>query len=440
MASLGKQISHAWNAFSDAFRGRRSDSSAGLYSGWSGQPPGRQRFRVGSERTILASIYVRIAIDFATIDLRHARIGENGEFLEDIHTNLHNCLSLDPNLDQSARALKQDLAMTMCERGYLAVVPIDTTIDPNHGSFDILSIRVGHIVSWEPSAVWVSLYNEDTGTRQDILVPKKSCAIIENPFYDVMNEHNSTLQRLLRKLALLDAIDDQIGSNKLDMIIQLPYVIKSDARRQQAERRSKDVEDQLSGSKYGIAYIDGTERITQLNRPVENTLVGQVADLKKQVYEELGMTPEVLAGTADEQTQLNYFNSTIEPIATAVTEEFTRKFLTKTARTQKQRVVATRNPFKFVPINNIAEIADKFTRNEIMTSNEIRAVIGMYPSKDPKADELRNSNIAAAKQQLPGEENAEVKAEFVPLPKKRPKEIEAKPEEKRPEKDSQNGT
>lgn len=418
MASFGERISHAWNAFTDAFS--KPHTSSGLYSGWSGQPPGRTRMRIGNERTILASIFVRIAIDFASIDFRHARVGDNVEFLEVIPSKLQDCLTLDPNLDQSARAFKQDLAMTLCERGFLAVVPVETSLNPSQGSFDITNMRVGHIVTWEPDRIWVSLYNEKKGYREDIPVFKKNCAIIENPFYDVMNEANSTLRRLIRKLNLLDAIDEQIGSNKLDLIIQLPYVIKSDTRRSQAEKRRQAIEDQLAGSKYGIAYTDGTERITQLNRPVENTLVTQVENLKKQVYEELGMTPEVLSGSADEQVQLNYFNSTIEPIATTVVEEFTRKFLSKTARTQKQRIVAARNPFKFVPINNIAEIADKFTRNEIMSSNEVRAVIGMYPSRDPKADELRNSNIAEAKQ--PGGQE------------------KVTPEEKLPEKENQNGT
>lgn len=432
MASIGKRISHAWNAFNEAFK--KPFSSAGLYSGWSGQSPSRTRFRAGSERTILASIFVRIAIDFASLDFKHARVGENNEFLEVIPSKLHEALSLDPNLDQSARALKQDLAMTLMERGYLAVVPTDTNLNPQQGSFDILKMRVGHITSWEPDRVWVSLYNEKKGLREDIPVYKETVAIIENPFYDVMNEPNSTLQRLIRKLHLMDAIDDQIGSNKLDMIIQLPYVVKTQTRANQAEARRKALEDQLTGSKYGIGYIDGTERITQLNRPIENTLVKQVEDLKKQVYEELGMTPEVLAGSADEQVMLNYFNGTIEPIATAVTEEFTRKFLTKTARTQKQRVLATRNPFKFVPINNVAEIADKFTRNEILSSNEVRAVIGMYPSKDPKADELRNSNIAQAKQDVV-EKDAKIEPE-----QETPRKEKVKPEEEPEEKDSQNGT
>lgn len=430
MASFGERLSHAWNAFTDSFTGKNRPTGAGLYSGWTGQAPSRSRLRIGSERTILASIFVRMSVDFASIDLKHARVGDNNEFLETIGSKLNDCLTLNPNLDQSARAFKQDLAMTLFQQGYLAVVPIETTLNPEQGSFDISNMRVGHVVSWEPDRVWVSVYNEKKGLREEISVAKSTTAIIENPFYDVMNEHNSTLQRLIRKLNLLDAIDEQIGANKLDLIIQLPYVVKSETRKSQAEKRRIDLEEQLAGSKYGVGYIDGTERITQLNRPVENTLVKQVEDLKKQVYEELGMTPEVLAGSADEQTLLNYFNGTIEPIATAVTEEFTRKFLTKTARTQKQRIIATRNPFKFVPINNIAEIADKFTRNEIMSSNEVRAVIGMYPSKDPKADELRNSNIAAAKQDVP----------------ETPKEDEIadkkgkKPEDKPPEKDSQNGT
>ena len=408
---LVKRLQHGWNAFQDAFSRKYSESQ---YSGWSTSNPGRQRLRVRNERTILASIFTRMAIDFASIDFTHALVGENEEFIDILDTNLNDCLRLNPNLDQTARAFKQDMALTLFERGHIAVVPVDTKLNPKHNTLDILSLRVGHVVTWEPEEVWVSLYNEKTGDRQDIKVPKKICAIIENPFYDVMNEPNSTMQRLIRKLALLDAIDEQIGSNKLDLIIQLPYVVKSETRRNQAEKRRKDLEDQLSGSKFGIGYTDGTERITQLNRPVENTLVKQVEDLKQQVYQELGMTPEVLAGNADEQTLLNYFNSTIEPIATTITEEFTRKFLSKTARSQKKRIVATRNPFKFVPINNIAEIADKFTRNEIVSSNEIRAIIGMRPSKDPKADELVNSNIAQAKEEILKKPEPEEKPEKVP--------------------------
>lgn len=427
MVSLGQRVSNIWNAFTA--QREKPYTGAGLYSGWSGMPPGRQRIRVGSERTILASIFVRMSVDLASIDFRHVKVGENGEFLSVVDSTLNDCLTLDPNLDQSARALKQDLGMTLFERGYLAVVPVVTIGDPTQGTYDILNLRVGHIVTWEPDKVWVSLYDERSGQRVDIPVEKKHCAIIENPFYDVMNEYNSTLQRLIRKLNLLDAIDEQIGSNKLDLIIQLPYVVKTDGRRKQAENRRKDLEDQLSGSKYGIAYTDGTERITQLNRPVENNLVSQVAELKKQVYEELGMTPEVLSGSANEQVLLNYFNGTIEPIATSITEEFTRKFLTKTARSQKNRVFAIRSPFKYVPINNIAEIADKFTRNEIMSSNEIRAIIGMQPSTDPKANELRNSNIAQAKQEV-----------VEPEKKTEPSQKETSPEDEPPEEDSQNGT
>lgn len=422
---FGKRLSHAWNAFQDAFSKKYSASQ---YSGWSHTNPGRQRLRVRTERTILASIFVRMSIDFASVDFQHALVGENEEFLKRVDSHLNDCLRLNPNLDQSARALKQDMAMTLFERGVIAIVPVRTTHDPNKvGSYDIQSLRVGHIVSWEPDAVWVSLYNEERGERQEIRVEKKVCAIVENPFYDVMNEHNSTLQRLIRKLALLDSIDEQIGASKLDLIIQLPYVVRSPARKDQAERRRKELEDQLTGSKYGIGYTDGTERITQLNRPVENSLVKQVEDLKQQVYEELGMTPEVLSGNADEQTLLNYFNSTIEPIATAVSEEFTRKFLTKTARSQNKRVLTTRNPFKFVPINNIADIADKFTRNEILSSNEIRGIIGMHPSSDPKADELVNSNIAQAKE------------EEVEKPEPEDESSES-PEEEPEDEDNQNGT
>ena len=421
--SIGTRLAHAWNAFQDAFSQRVNNQQ---YSGWAGHNPGRQRLRVRNERTILASIFVRIAMDIAAITFRHARVGENGQFQETIHSKLNDVLSLDPNLDQSARAFKQDLVMTLFEQGSIAVVPVETTLNPNTGSFDVKNLRVGRITSWEPDRVWVSLYNEQTGQREDIPVFKASTAIIENPYYDVMHEYNSTLQRLIRKLGLMDAIDEQIGSSKLDMIIQLPYVVKSETRQNQAESRRKALEDQLTGSKYGIGYIDGTERITQLNRPVENTLVAQTENLKKQVYEELGMTPEVIAGSADEQVMLNYFNATIEPIVEAITEELTRKFLTKTARTQGQQIVATRDPFKFVPIQNLVDIADKFTRNEILSPNEVRSIIGMYPSVDPKADELRNRNIAQAK-----EEEGETEE---------PVEADVKPDEEPEDEDNQNGS
>lgn len=422
-SSIGTRLAHAWNAFQNAFSQRQNNS---LYSGMASGHPGRQRIRVRNERTILASIFVRIAMDVAGIKFRHARVGENDEFQSVINSRLNDCLSLDSNLDQSARALKQDLVMTLFEHGSIAIVPVDTTINPQTSSFDILSLRVGRIITWEPDRVWVALYNEKTGQREDIPVYKTSTAIIENPFYDVMNEYNSTLKRLIRKLALMDAIDEEIGSSKLDLIIQLPYVVKSETRRDQAESRRKSLEDQLSGSKYGIGYLDGTERITQLNRPVENTLVGQTEALKKQVYEELGMTPEVIAGNADEQVMLNYFNSTIEPIAEAITEELTRKFLTRTARTQGQRIIATRDPFKFVPIQNLADIADKFTRNEILSPNEVRSIIGMYPSPDPKADELRNRNIAEAKEE--------------PEQAEEPTEEDVKPDEVPEDEDNQNGS
>ena len=394
--SIGKRLIHGWNAFQEAFS-RRNKSS--YYTGWSGANPGRQRLRVQSERQSLAAIFTRMAIDFASIELRHCTIGSNREYLEDVESYLNDALTLDTNLDQSARAFKQDLAMTLFERGHAVVVPVDTTLNPSLGSFDTKSLRVGWVVSWEAKSVWVSLYNEAKGQREEINLEKAFVAIIENPFYDVMNEPNSTLQRLTRKLHLLDVIDEQIGSGKLDLIIQLPYIIKNQAKQEQADKRRQSIEEQLKGSQYGIAYTDATERITQLNRPVENNLLAQVEWLTNKVYEELGTSVEILSGTADEQTLLNYFNRTIEPLSTAVTEEFSRKFLTRNARTRGQRIKAIRDPFKLVPVNNIAEIADKFTRNEIFTSNEMRGFIGVPPSKDPKADELRNANIAAPKEE-----------------------------------------
>ena len=395
--TLRSRITNAVNAFRDGSDGeyknvRLSDTELvdSLFSGRSSSP-----VRWGGERTTLASINNRIALDCAMIDMRHARIGRNDEFLEVIPSGLHECMTLNANLDQTALAFKMDLFSSLLEVGHAAVVPVDTTLAPEQGSYDILSMRVGRVVRWYAGHVTVDLYNQKTGRHQEITIDKNQVALIENPFYAVMNEPNSTLKRLQRKIYLLDAIDEQLGAGKLDLIIQLPYVVKSDARKEQAEKRRKDIETQLTGAKYGIAYTDGTEKITQLNRPAENNLLKQIEYLEGKLYAELGLTKEIMDGTADAKAMLNYFNRTTAPILRAVTDEFTRKFLTKTARTQRQAVKAMRDPFAMVPLDNIAELVDKFTRNEIATSNEMRGVIGWYPSDDPKADELRNSNLSA---------------------------------------------
>ena len=347
-------------------------------------------------------MYNRIALDVAALNVQHIRLDENGRFLSVIQDGLNTCLTVEANIDQTARAFIQDIVVSMLDEGCVAIVPVDTTYDPSvTGSYDIQTMRVGKILDWYPQHVRVRLYNERTGTKENILVPKSTVAIIENPLYAVVNEPNSTMQRLIRKLNLLDVIDEQSGSGKLDLIIQLPYVIKTEARRQQAENRRKDIEAQLSGTKYGIAYADGTERITQLNRSVNNNLMSQIEYLTSMLYSQLGITQSILDGTADEKTMLNYNNRTIEPIISAIVDEMKRKFLTKTARSQSQSISFFRDPFKLVPVNDIAEIADKFTRNEIMTSNEIRQVIGMKPSDDPRADELRNKNLSAPSESEP---------------------------------------
>jgi hypothetical protein len=352
------------------------------------------RLTLSNERSIISSIYTRLSIDVAAVDIRHVRLDENDRYVEDIDSGLNNCLKVEANLDQAARAFRQDIAMTLFDKGVAALVPVDTTLNPNlTGGYDILTMRVGEIVAWMPSKVRVSVYNEATGRREEINLDKKMVAIVENPLYSVMNEPNSTLQRLIRKLNLLDAVDEQSSSGKLDMIIQLPYVIKSEARRQQAEQRRADIEFQLKSSKYGIAYTDGTEKITQLNRPVENNLLKQVEYLMAMLYGQLGLTEEVMNGTANEAAMLNYINRTIEPVLGAISEAMKRSFLTKTARSQKQSIEYFRDPFKLVPMSDLAEMADKFTRNEIVTSNEFRGFIGMKPSADPKADQLVNSNM-----------------------------------------------
>lgn len=388
--SFGSRLKHAWNAFTGNIQMNYRD--LGMSYPYRADRPRMSR---GNERSIVTSVYNRIALDVAALNVQHVRLDENGRFLSVIDDGLNNCLTLEANVDQTARSFIQDVVISMFDEGSVAIVPVDTTTDPNvSGSYDIQSLRVGQILDWYPQYIRTRVYNEQTGRKEDIVVPKSAVAIIENPLYAVINEPNSTMQRLIRKLNLLDVIDEQSGSGKLDLIIQLPYVIKTEARRQQAENRRKDIESQLSGSKYGIAYTDGTEHITQLNRSVNNNLMSQIEYLTSMLYSQLGITQSILDGTADEKTMLNYSNRTIEPIISAIVDEMKRKFLTKTARSQRQSISFFRDPLKLVPVNEIAEIADKFTRNEIMTSNEIRQVVGMKPSDDPRADELRNKNLS----------------------------------------------
>lgn len=389
--SFGSRLKHAWNAF--AGNVQMDYRNLGISYAYRADRP---RLSRGNERSIITSVYNRIALDVASLKIQHVRLDESERFISVIKDGLNSCLTIEANIDQTSRAFIQDVVISMFDEGSVAIVPVDTTTDPNiSGSYDIQTMRVGQILDWYPQYVRVRVYNERTGKKEEVVVPKSTVAIVENPLYAVINEPNSTMQRLIRKLNLLDVIDEQSGSGKLDLIIQLPYVIKTEARRQQAENRRKDIESQLSGSKYGIAYTDGTERITQLNRPVNNNLMSQIEYLTSMLYSQLGITQSILDGTADEKTMLNYYNRTIEPIVSAIVDEMKRKFLTKTARSQLQSISFFRDPFKLVPVNDIAEIADKFTRNEIMTSNEIRQVIGMKPSEDPRADELRNKNLSA---------------------------------------------
>lgn len=400
---LGNKLAHAWNAFQGGDQENFSRSVGEVTYG--SQSPSRMRLNISNERSIVAAIYMRLAVDFASIPIRHVKLDDNDRYKEEVKSGLNNCMRVEANIDQGARAFRQDIAMTLFESGTIAIVPVDTTLSPlETGGYDIVTMRVGTIVRWMPRHVKVRVYNDQTGRHEEITLEKKYVAVVENPFYSVMNEANSTLQRLIRKLNLLDAVDEQAGSGKLDLIIQLPYVIKSDARRAQAEKRREDIEFQLKGSKYGIAYTDGTEKITQLNRPAENNLMAQIEYLVEMLYGQLGITPEIMNGTADEKTMLNYLNRTIEPLLDAVTEAMKRTFLTKTARTQGHDIAYYRDPFKLVPIANIAEIADKFTRNEILTSNEIRSSIGFKPSTESKADELRNSNMPAPSEPAPTED------------------------------------
>lgn len=389
--NIGSRIKRAWNAFLN-----RSPTYTRQYVGSSySYRPDRPRLSRGNDRSIITSVYNRIAIDVSSIDIKHCQLDEENRYLEDIDSGLNTCLNLEANIDQTGRSFMQDVIMSMFNEGCVAIVPVDTSADPNlSNSYDIFSLRTGKIVDWYPSHVKIKLYNDRTGNKEELIFSKRNVAIIENPFYAIMNEPNSTMQRLIRKLSLLDVTDEQTASGKLDLIIQLPYVIKTDARRKQAEDRRKDIETQLAGSKYGIAYTDGTEKITQLNRSVENNLLSQIESLTNQLFSQLGITQSILDGTADEQTMLNYYNRTIEPIVYAIIDEMKRKFITKTARTQGKSIMAFRDPFKLVPLNNIADVADKFTRNEILSSNEVRQIIGRKPSNDPKADQLINSNIS----------------------------------------------
>ena len=389
--SFLSRLKHAWNAFTNNKdpTPKYQDIGASYY-----YRPDRQRFTGGNERTIVTSVYNRIALDAAAVEIKHVRLDENGRYLETIDSGINRCLNEEANIDQTGRAFIQDVVMSMLDEGCVAIVPVDTTFNPNiTNSYDVQSMRVGKILQWYPNHIQVRVYNEKTGNKEDIIVPKNMVGIIENPLYAVINEPNSTMQRLIRKLSLLDAVDEQSGSGKLDLIIQLPYTIKTEARRQQAEARRKEIEVQLTNSKYGIAYTDGTERITQLNRPIENNLMKQIEYLTSMLYSQLGITQSILDGTADEKTMLNYYSRSIEPIISAIVDELKRKFLTRTARSQLQSFLFFRDPFKLVPITEIATIADTFTRNEILSSNEVRQLIGIKPSSDPKADQLRNSNL-----------------------------------------------
>lgn len=395
--TIRSRIKNAWNAFKsrDPTEDFRGYGFGGSYK------PDRPRLKRGNEKTIVTSVYNRIALDVSAIHIQHVRIDDNKRYLEDINSELNRCLTLESNIDQTSRAFFQDVILSMMDEGCVAIIPTDTTANPlKTGSYDILSLRTGSILEWFPNHVRVRAYNERTGHKEDVTLRKDTVAIIENPFYAVINEQNSTMQRLVRKLNLLDVVDEQSSSGKLDLIIQLPYTIKTPARKKMADDRKADIEAQLTGSKFGIAYTDATEKIVQLNRPIENNLMGQIEFLTNLLFSQLGITQSILDGTADEKTMLNYYNRTIEPLVSAIVDEMKRKFLTRTAMSQFQTIMYFRDPFKLVPVSEISEIADKFTRNEIMTSNEIRQVIGMRPSKDPKADELRNKNLSQAKEDI----------------------------------------
>lgn len=406
--SFTDRLKHAWDAFSakDTSPQHQSTSSyeygSGYYlSGGSAYRTDRQRLHLSTERSMIASLYNKIAIDVAAIPIKHAKVDSDGQYKETIDSGLENCLSIEANIDQTGRELIFDAVLSMFDEGCVAIVPVETSVNVvTHGSYDILELRTGKITQWYPDRVKVSVYNERIGDKQEIVLPKSKVAIVENPFYSVMNEQNSTLKRLIRKLALLDITDERNSSTKLDLIFKLPYTIKTPAGKKRAQDRREAIQDQLVNDPYGIAYIDATENVTQLNRPIENKLLDQINNLTKTLYSQLGITEEVFNGTADEQTTLNYYNSTIEPILSALTDEMKRKFLTKTARSQGQSIIYIRNPFKLVPVNNIADIADKFTRNEIFAPNDIRSIMGYKPVDDPRASELRNRNLNASEQQL----------------------------------------
>lgn len=407
--SFGSRLKRAWNIFfnKDPTSEYRSNVGPGYY-----YRPDRPRFSVGNERSIITAILNRIAMDVASIDIRHVRLDENERYLKDIPSYLNDCLTLEANLDQTARAFRQDVVMSMLDEGCVAIVPVDTTENPKKGTFDVLSMRTGKIVQWYPEHVKVQVYRESTGRKEEVLLSKREVAIVENPLFAVMNERNSTLQRLIRKLNLLDAVDEQSSSGKLDLIIQLPYVVKTEARRKQAEERRKDIENQLAGSKYGIAYTDGTEHVTQLNRPIENNLMKQIEYLTSMLFSQLGFTQGILDGSADENTMLNYTNRTVEPIVASIVDAMKVRFLTKTARTQRQSIEYFIDPFRLVPVSQLAEIADKFTRNAIMTSNEFRQILGMKPSDDPDADKLRNKNLNPSAQDVENQETEEITEEI----------------------------
>ncbi|MCF8018188.1 MAG: phage portal protein [Vallitaleaceae bacterium] len=403
---ISDRLQHAWNALMNKDPTNHYRDEGYSYS----TRPDRVRFSRGNERSIVTSVYNRIAIDVAALAFKHVRLDDNDRFIEVIHSGLNNCLTLEANIDQTGRAFIQDVVMSMLDEGCVAIVPIDTDVDPKlTNSYVIETMRTGKIISWSPKTIRVKVYNDRTGLKEEITVQKRTTGIIENPLYAVINEPNSTMQRLIRKLNLLDAIDEQSGAGKLDLIIQLPYAIKTQSRRDEAEKRRKDIEHQLSGTKYGVAYTDGTEHITQLNRSVDNNLMTQITYLTSMLYSQLGMDQSILDGTADEKTMLNYTNRTLEPFASSIVDECRRKFLTKTARAQKQSVMFFREPFKLVPVSQLSDIADKFTRNEILSSNDVRQILGIAPSKDPKADDLRNKNL-----NVPAEEtkNVEPKEEI----------------------------
>lgn len=407
MANIITKFKNAWNAFNERAPAEEYIRPQGMVSTIR---PDRIRLRCGNERSIITTVYNRIAVDVAAVSILHARVDSNNRYKEPIQSYLNECLTLEANKDQTSRAFVQDIVMSMFDEGCVAVVPVDTNISLRaNNSFDIMSMRVAKILEWYPDHVRVRLYNDRTGRREELTLPKSKVAIIENPFYSIMNEHNSTAQRLIRKLALLDNIDEEIGSGKLNMIIQLPYVVKTEARRQQAENRRTDIERQLTESKFGIAYTDGTEKIIQIGRPLENNILDQVKYLQEQLYNQLGLAPSIFNGTADEATMLNYYNNTLEPILAAIIDEFKRKFLSKTARTQGQSIIYIREPFRLVPVSQLAEIADKFTRNEILSTNEIRPIVGYKPIDDPTADELRNKNISQkADEVTPAPSTAEI--------------------------------